>query len=218
MSPLKLLIVDDSFFMRQALEKILNVPEIEIIDSAKNGKEAVEKVLLLHPDIVTMDIEMPVMTGIDALREIMATFPVPVIMVSTLTSDGAEATMDALSLGAVDFITKKPAFREMDSIRDELVKKILEVGNNQSLRNHMIRKRLLLQMAKSKHSESNIKTQTAITDNDIKQNAKEFTIHTGRKRPKIEDIKVIGIGISTGGPNALQDLLKEYPAIYLSQY
>jgi len=86
---IKLLIVDDSIFMRQALAKIFSEPDIEVVGLARNGKEAVQMASELSPDIITMDIEMPVMNGLEALREIMKTNPIPVLMVSTLTSEGA---------------------------------------------------------------------------------------------------------------------------------
>jgi len=88
----RVLIVDDSFFMRQALEKIMSSADIEVVATAKNGKEAIDKVIDYDPDLVTMDIEMPVMNGIDSLKEIMNVHPVPVMMVSSLTSEGADAT------------------------------------------------------------------------------------------------------------------------------
>jgi len=104
---IRVFIVDDSAFMRTALERLLKEdPEIEIVGSAANGKEAVEKVCRIKPDVVTMDIEMPVMDGLHALKEIMRTNPMPVIMVSSLTQEGAKVTLDALDLGAVDYVGK----------------------------------------------------------------------------------------------------------------
>ena len=101
---LRVLIVDDSAFMRMAIRSILNRdPEIEIVGTANNGADGVAKVLQLKPDVVTMDVEMPVMDGIAAVREIMSKSPTRVIMVSTLTREGATATFDALEAGAVDY-------------------------------------------------------------------------------------------------------------------
>ena len=100
---IKVVVVDDSAFMRTAIERMIKSdPSIEIVGSASNGVEAIEIVLRLKPDVVTMDIEMPVMDGLQALKEIMRVCPTPVLMVSSLTNEGAKITLDALDLGAVD--------------------------------------------------------------------------------------------------------------------
>ncbi|MBP7633562.1 chemotaxis response regulator protein-glutamate methylesterase [Candidatus Ozemobacteraceae bacterium] len=104
---IKVLIVDDSAFMRTAIERMIREdPQMEIIGSASNGQEAIEKVQRLRPNVVTMDIEMPIMDGLHALREIMRICPVPVLMVSSMTQDGAKVTFDALDLGAFDYVGK----------------------------------------------------------------------------------------------------------------
>jgi len=91
--------------MRKALTMMLESdPMIKVIGTARDGEEGIEKVRHLKPDLVTMDIEMPRMDGLAALRQIMKTTPVPVMMISSLTTDGARATLDALEMGAVDFI------------------------------------------------------------------------------------------------------------------
>ncbi|HEY9071933.1 MAG TPA: chemotaxis response regulator protein-glutamate methylesterase [Candidatus Ozemobacteraceae bacterium] len=106
-SKIRVLIVDDSAFMRTAIERMLKEdPQLEIVGSASNGQEAVEKVQRLRPQVVTMDIEMPIMDGLHALREIMRICPVPVIMVSSMTQAGAKVTLDALDLGAFDYVGK----------------------------------------------------------------------------------------------------------------
>ena len=97
----KVLVVDDSSFFRRRVSEIINQdPTLEVIDTAQNGREAVEKAMRLQPDVITMDIEMPVMDGISAVREIMAKCPTPTLMFSSLTHDGAKATLDALDAGA----------------------------------------------------------------------------------------------------------------------
>jgi two-component system chemotaxis response regulator CheB len=104
----KVLIVDDSSFFRRRVSDILNQDkDMEVIGTAVNGKEAVEKAILLKPDVITMDVEMPVMDGITAVREIMKAAPVPILMFSSLTHQGAKATFDALDAGALDFLPKK---------------------------------------------------------------------------------------------------------------
>ncbi|NRA62811.1 MAG: response regulator, partial [Psychrobium sp.] len=105
---IKVLIVDDSHFFRRCIGDIITKAEgLEVIDFAVNGQEAVDKALALKPDVVMMDIEMPVKNGIEATREIMAQSPMPILMFSSLTHEGAKATLDALEAGAADFLPKK---------------------------------------------------------------------------------------------------------------
>ncbi|HPI19972.1 MAG TPA: chemotaxis response regulator protein-glutamate methylesterase [Candidatus Kapabacteria bacterium] len=210
MVKVRVLVVEDSFFMRQAIVRILNHPDIEVIDTAKNGKEAVEKVLELKPDVVTMDIEMPVMNGLDALKEIMSKYPTPVIMFSTLTSEGADTTVEALSEGAVDFIAKRPAFQEMDSLRDEVLNKVLSIGKNDNLKNQLIRMRLLRRMS-SNTPKSNTISFTHQIASKSKANETSKTNKSNKPRPKANEIGIIGIGISTGGPKTLNELLVNLP-------
>ena len=104
---IKVLVADDSALMRRILSDVINSdPRLEVVATAKNGKEAYNKVLSLKPDVVTMDIEMPEMDGLQALDLIMRDYPLPVIMLSALTQMGASATFTALEKGAVDFIAK----------------------------------------------------------------------------------------------------------------
>ncbi len=105
---IKVLVVDDSSFFRRRVSEIINAsPALEVIATANNGQEAIEMVIKHKPDVVTMDIEMPVMNGITAVQKIMASTPVPILMFSSLTHQGATATLDALEAGACDFLPKK---------------------------------------------------------------------------------------------------------------
>jgi two-component system chemotaxis response regulator CheB len=105
---LKVLVVDDSSFFRRRVSDILNQDkDLEVIGTAVNGKEAVEKAIEMKPDVITMDVEMPVMDGITSVREIMKAAPTPILMFSSLTHQGAKATFDALDAGALDFLPKK---------------------------------------------------------------------------------------------------------------
>ncbi len=104
----RVLVVDDSGFFRRRIIEILNANRyIKVIGEASTGKEAVRLVSSLQPDLVTMDVEMPVMDGIEAVRRIMKSNPVPVLMLSTHTTEGARSTLDALDAGAVDFVSKE---------------------------------------------------------------------------------------------------------------
>lgn len=124
---IRVLVVDDSAFMRRVIADLLGSdPAIEVVGVARDGEEAVAKAAALAPDVVTLDVEMPRMDGLEALRRIMATAPCPVVMVSSLTRHGADVTVRALALGAVDFVPKPsgPVSLDLHRVRDELVRKV----------------------------------------------------------------------------------------------
>ncbi|MGE5604934.1 MAG: protein-glutamate methylesterase/protein-glutamine glutaminase [Bacteroidota bacterium] len=122
----KVLVVDDSAFAQQVLSDLLNNdPDLEVVGVARDGSEALEKINNLHPDVITLDVEMPEMNGMECLAKIMETNPLPVIMVSYLTVIGAKQTIDALELGAVDFVTKPSKdIATLVNIQKELVQKV----------------------------------------------------------------------------------------------
>jgi len=125
--PIRVLIVDDSALMRKLITDILSADHtIQIIDTAHNGKDAVEKTQKLKPNVITMDVEMPIMNGIEAVKAIMATTPTPIVMLSALTSAGAETTLEALGAGAVDFIGKPSGSISMDlkTIGEDILSKV----------------------------------------------------------------------------------------------
>ena len=116
--PINVLVVDDSIFIRTVIKRMLEADaEIKVIGMASNGLEAIKQINALKPDVVTMDIEMPKMDGLTALKKIMAENPLPVLMLSTLTESGAHATIEALSLGALDYIPKQLAHSSIDIMR-----------------------------------------------------------------------------------------------------
>lgn len=193
---IKLLVVDDSAFMRKAIQMMVaDDPNIEIVATAVNGQEGLDKVLEFKPDLVTMDIEMPKMDGLSSLRAIMEKHPTPVIMVSSLTSEGAKVTLDALDLGAVDFIPKQHSFVSLDivKIKADLVAKIRSIYGR--------RRTLMAQYAlrKGRHAGS-ISRSTVAASN---------TLVSKPKKSKI--VKLVAIGTSTGGPPALQTVLTILP-------
>lgn len=178
---IRVVIVDDSAFMRTALERMLkNDPSIEIVGSAANGIEAIDRAVRLKPDVITMDVEMPIMDGMQALKEIMRVRPTPVIMVSSLTQEGAKVTLDALDLGAVDYVPKPGSTFSTNILRlqNELINKIHSAAGSkpQAIKLEFVHKAPLV------HS---------IKDDRI--------------------TKVIFIGASTGGPPAIQKILSALP-------
>ncbi|OZB97819.1 chemotaxis response regulator protein-glutamate methylesterase [Paenibacillus sp. XY044] len=127
MTPYKVIVVDDSAFMRKIISDLIEKdPAFRVVDTAVNGKEAVDKILSQQPDIVTMDVEMPVMNGLEALTVIMQTHPLPVIMLSGINEAGMRETIKALEAGAFDFI-RKPSVthaQQIDDVRDALLEQM----------------------------------------------------------------------------------------------
>lgn len=129
---LRVLVVDDSMFMRVAVARTLSQdPRIEVVGQARDGRDAVDQARALRPDAITMDFNMPRMNGAEAVREIMKENPVPVVMLSAHTYDGAKETVEALSAGAVDFVTKPDGevSADLSAIRAELVQKLVNAAN-----------------------------------------------------------------------------------------
>ena len=138
----RVLIVDDSSFMRRSLEAILSKsPDIEVVGTAANGLEAIAKVKELDPDVVTMDIEMPKMDGVTALQHIMDESPVPVIMISSLTTEGAEITLRAMDIGAQDYVPKanSSSLPVMADFEQDLIDKVKVLARRKSILKIMYR-------------------------------------------------------------------------------
>ncbi len=119
-----MLVVDDSALMRRLITRLLESRGYNVIDTAADGEEAVAKICTLKPDVVSLDLDMPVLDGLGVLRRVMKECPVPVVMLSSHTTAGARATMRALSLGAVDFVAKPSGPGQLDAMVDELVEKL----------------------------------------------------------------------------------------------
>ena len=122
---IRVLIADDSAFMRKVLSDLLgSQADFQVVGTAINGKDTVEKVKRLKPDLLTLDVLMPVMSGLDALEIIMDECPLPVVMISSMTQEGADATIKALALGAVDFVGKAGGpISKIDTISEEILSK-----------------------------------------------------------------------------------------------
>ncbi|MCK9216528.1 MAG: chemotaxis response regulator protein-glutamate methylesterase [Firmicutes bacterium] len=197
---IKVLVVDDSALIRKILTDILKTDsQIDVVGTAKNGKECIEKTLLLKPDVITLDLEMPLMNGLIVLEELKKTnyFPV-VIILSGLSTKGAESTIKALELGAADFVTKPKGMflkENIDLIKNEILSKIKSLAKSSFI------------------------YKPAETDPLQDISSKKSLLYA-----KSSSIKYfIGIGTSTGGPKALQDLICRLPidipaAIFIVQH
>lgn len=202
---IKVLVVDDSAFMRKALSMMLESdPGIKVIGTARDGEEGVEKVRTLKPDLVTMDIEMPRMDGLAALREIMKTCPLPVMMISSLTTDGASATLDALEMGAVDFIPKQLSFVSLDivKIQDELLAKIKDIARRKNVLMACARRANFARLSDTRSKPSSTRPSRRVV-------SPSQPIKPMRKRNHL--VGLVAIGSSTGGPPALQNIIPRLP-------
>lgn len=190
---IRVLVVDDSGFFRRRIVEILEAdPSLQVIGTATNGREAIQKVMELKPDIVTMDIEMPVMDGITAVRRIMKIQPTPVLMFSSLSYEGAQATLDALDAGALDFLPKR--FDEFSQDREE-AKRILRARVRQ------IGARGL-----------GAKPASAAPANPTATPRPAVATRRATAPQRQGDYRLVAIGSSTGGPVALQQVLTQLPA------
>src|SRR3954468_14630198 len=124
---IRVLVADDSAFMRKVLVSIISAdPQLEVAGEARDGKDAVAQAEALRPDVITMDINMPHMDGLQATEVIMSTNPKPIVIVSSESREGADVTLKALELGAIDFVAKPSGGIDLDmnTVRDELVRKL----------------------------------------------------------------------------------------------
>ncbi len=184
------LVVDDSAFMRRVISDMLKADkEINVIGISKNGKDALEKIEVLKPDVITLDVEMPIMDGLQTLENIMKKYKIPVVMLSSITVEGADATLKALELGAVDFIAKPTNIFDMNNAgkKDELINKVKAAVNA----------RISNSISFRPNSEINIKKKYLSSKN------------YSNKDTKISNL--IAIGTSTGGPRALQEIIPFIP-------
>ena len=183
---INVIVVDDSAFMRKSISIMLESDKsIKVIATARDGEEGYNLTKKLRPDLVTMDIEMPKMDGLTSLQKIMQDCPTPVIMVSSLTTEGAELTIKALEYGALDFIPKELSYINVNiiKIKEELIRKVKEIVKQNSIKERL--KRLNRYRESSRH---------------------EINPPTLKYLPKI-GYKAVAIGISTGGPLSLQKII-----------
>lgn len=214
----KVLVVDDSTFFRRRVSELLNQdPGLEVVGQARNGQEAVEQALKLQPDVITMDVEMPVMDGIAAVRRIMAERPTPVLMFSSLTHDGAQATLDALDAGALDFLPKR--FEDIAKERNEAISLLqqrvkalarrrsflMPAGRAEVRRPEPLRSPPLSPITRTQPQRSGLGRATERGDSSAGLSVSRLSRSSGKR------YSALAIGSSTGGPVALQTILTQLP-------
>jgi two-component system chemotaxis response regulator CheB len=196
MNTIKVLIIDDSALVRQVLTELLDAdPELHVVGTAQDPYAARDKIKKLNPDVLTLDVEMPKMDGITFLRNLMRLRPMPVLMVSTLTEAGADVTLEALELGAIDFVTKPnlDVAEKLKDYADELVEKV-KIAARARVRTSAERRTAIPVIPK--------------LDADAVLGERHRTSPVGFKTTE----KLVAIGASTGGTEAIREVLEQVPA------
>lgn len=194
MNKIRVLVVDDSALMRKIISDMINEEnDLEVIDTAKNGEDLLEKLKKIEPDVITLDVEMPKMDGIEALVNIKKLYKdIPVIMLSSLSRKGAGLTMDCLQRGAFDFVPKPSGVISLDinKVKEELIQKIRAANN----------------IIKNNYTSDILKV-------DEKNNVKkeEEKIYAIKNISSSKKIEAVVIGASTGGPKALYSVITALP-------
>lgn len=200
---IRVLVVDDSTFMRHSIVEMLEAdPEIKVVETARDGREALAKAAAADIDVVTLDVEMPKLNGLETLKELMKTNPLPVIMVSSLTESGAESTLRAMEYGAQDFIPKTMN-NDRDAFGNELRKKVKAMARRKSI-------------VKLKYRHAPTAAHTA----GARESVAQTPIHAApRHSPKPSRLSagsgprdLVVIGVSTGGPPVVQKILQALPS------
>ncbi len=188
MAAYKVLVVDDSAFMRKIIaDLIMEDSQFIVIDSAKNGKEAVEKAIALRPDVITMDIEMPEMNGLESIKRIMRQCPIPIVMLSSVADESTRETVLGLEWGAVDFVKKPSGSISLDlyKVKDLLLEKLKIAANTR------------------------VSRLTALHVDEMDSKAPPGLAGDRDAGAAFRDI--VAIGTSTGGPRALHTVLAALP-------
>ncbi|VVP79441.1 Chemotaxis response regulator protein-glutamate methylesterase of group 1 operon [Pseudomonas fluorescens] len=217
----KVLVVDDSGFFRRRVSEILAAdPNIQVVGTATNGKEAIDQALALKPDVITMDYEMPMMDGITAVRHIMQRCPTPVLMFSSLTHEGARVTLDALDAGAVDFLPKnfEDISRNPEKVKQLLCEKILSISrSNRRVSAYSAPAPAPVAApvptpAPSSVSNYGSSAPARPVPAPAPIPARTHAPASSSPAPRRKAYKLVAIGTSTGGPVALQRVLTLLPA------
>ena len=216
---IRVLIADDSAFMRKVLADLFKgQSDFEVVGTAVNGQDTIEKVKRFQPDVLTLDVVMPVMDGLEALAIIMEQCPLPVVMISSATQKGTNETIRALALGAVDFVSKAGgAISKIDTIKDEILAKCRMAAKTHAKKN----------LAAAKPVAYSPKPTTATEPATRRIEVKRRTGYVLGQKPVLNRIpsqtapvkkvlpatgkKIVAIGTSTGGPQALQAVITRLP-------
>ena len=217
---IRVLIADDSAFMRKVLADLFKgQSDFEVVGTAVNGQDTIEKVKRFQPDVLTLDVVMPVMDGLEALAIIMEQCPLPVVMISSATQKGTNETIRALALGAVDFVSKAGgAISKIDTIKDEILAKCRMAAKTHAKKN----------LAAAKPVSYSPKPTTTFTEPATRRvEVKRRTGYVLGQKPVLNRIpsqtapvkkvlpatgkKIVAIGTSTGGPQALQAVITRLP-------
>ena len=199
----KVLVVDDSGFFRRRVSEILSAdPNIQVVGTATNGREAIDQALALKPDVITMDYEMPMMDGITAVRNIMQRCPTPVLMFSSLTHEGARVTLDALDAGAVDFLPKnfEDISRNPDKVKQMLCEKVHTIARSN---------RRAAPVVAPVQASAPMQAPIPLARPASPASSSPAVAAAAVKR---KSYRLVAIGTSTGGPVALQRVLTQLPA------
>lgn len=205
----KVLVVDDSGFFRRRVSEILSAdPDIQVVGTATNGREAIDQAQALKPDVITMDYEMPMMDGITAVRNIMQSCPTPVLMFSSLTHEGARVTLDALDAGAVDYLPKnfEDISRNPEKVKALLCEKVHTIARSN--------RRFSTFSPPSAPAAAAPAARGAAPAPASRPSPASPAATSSAAAPKRKSYKLVAIGTSTGGPVALQRVLTQLPASF----
>jgi len=208
--PIRVLVVDDSTFMRNTLSTMLmKYPDIQVVGTARNGREALSQVAKVFPDVMTLDVDMPEMNGLEVLDRVMAEHPIPVVMVSSLTHEGAEETFQALARGAFDFIPKQQriSLGDLGPLEIRLYEKIKSAFDN--------KERFLRSLGKIKvRSRGGVDGRTdKLSPIPPPGRINEVDSHSGNRAVGGRHVNadVVVIGGSTGGSQVLSEMFRHLP-------
>ncbi|MDL2316612.1 chemotaxis response regulator protein-glutamate methylesterase [Desulfovibrio sp. OttesenSCG-928-A18] len=218
----KVLVVDDSAFVRRSLTTLLEKdPDISVVATAANGEQAIEMNIRHDPDVITMDVEMPRMDGLTALEKIMAEHPCPVIMVSSLTSEGADVTLRALDLGALDFVSKlaSGSLPDLAVMQKELTGKVKALARRKGFMRLMFNRHKDREARRTRSAPVGGRAAAAPAPHQAPPPAGSGG-HPGQADSPISPLPrslraafdVVAIGVSTGGPPAVQKVLSQLPS------
>jgi len=191
----KVLIVDDSRLMRKHLKSILEKGGFDI-EEATDGADCLARIETCKPDVITLDINMPVMDGIECLKKIVKQYRIPVVMVSSLTAEGARATFEALEIGAIDYLAKPDGSDSLNMFdsAEQLIEKVTAASQSLIANRTSFRDKVRIQRERAE-LKTNLPTKPVNTTANTQKNKAELVI----------------IGVSTGGPGCLQEILQSIP-------